>query len=71
MMNVILVLFLIGLIIGFYFLPTIIASARKHHNRVPILLVNLFAGWTFVGWLIALVWAFTSPPVQVIRHEHR
>ena len=30
----------IGLAI--YFLPTVIAFSRKHNNRIPILLINLF-----------------------------
>jgi hypothetical protein len=47
------------------FLPTLVAKSRKHPNVLPIFLVNLFFGWTFVGWLIALVWACTrlSAPV--------
>lgn len=39
------------------FLPTFIAYRRGHPNRVPILLVNLFLGWTLVGWVASLVWA--------------
>lgn len=39
------------------FLPTFIAYRREHPNRIPILLVNLFFGWTLVGWVVALVWA--------------
>jgi len=54
------VLVLIGLLIfGFwiYFLPSIKAFKRKHKNKVPILLVNIFFGWSLLGWVIALVWA--------------
>jgi threonine/homoserine/homoserine lactone efflux protein len=40
-----------------YFLPTIIAFIRKKTNAVSILLLNLFLGWTLVGWVIALVWS--------------
>ena len=47
------------------FLPTLVAKSRNHPNTAPIFLVNLFFGWTFVGWVVALVWACTrpSPPV--------
>lgn len=45
-----------------YFLPTIIAVYRKHHNAVPIGIVNLCFGWTFVGYVAALAWAFTAIP---------
>ncbi len=43
-----------------YFLPTGIAFARGHRSLAPILLVNLLLGWTFVGYVVALVWAFTA-----------
>lgn len=38
-----------------YFLPTIIACKKK--NLVGIFLLNFFLGWTFLGWVGALVWA--------------
>jgi T4 superinfection immunity protein len=43
-----------------YFLPGIIAFRRHHHNAVAILVFNLLLGWTFLGWVIALVWALTA-----------
>ena len=42
-----------------YRIPTFIALARGHHNCIPILVVNLSLGWTVLGWVGALVWAFT------------
>ena len=42
-----------------YFLPWVIARGRKHHNSDAILVLNLFLGWTVLGWVIALVWACT------------
>jgi len=44
----------------FYFLPSMIAVARNHRNALPIFILNLFLGWTFLGWIIALVWCFTA-----------
>jgi Superinfection immunity protein len=49
---------LLGL--ALYFLPTIIAAARRAKNLVVILLVNIFAGWTGVGWIVALVWSLVD-----------
>ena len=46
--------------VAFYFLPAIVASNRKHPNATAILVLNLLAGWTFVGWVVAMAWAFTS-----------
>lgn len=40
-----------------YFLPTFIAILRKKKNALPIFLVNLFFGMTFIGWICALIWA--------------
>ena len=60
-------LFLIGISLLTYFLPTIIALVRKKTNFMPILLVNLLLGWTFVGWVVALVWAFSTQAVDVIQ----
>src|SRR3954469_21723117 len=41
-----------------YVLPTILAWKKTH--RTPILLLNLFLGWTLLGWIAALVWAFSA-----------
>lgn len=41
-----------------YFLPTCIARARKTSNGKPIFKVNLFLGWTMLGWIVALLWSF-------------
>lgn len=48
------------LVLGGYFLPTIIAKGRKRPNTGAIFALNLFVGWTLIGWVIALVWALTE-----------
>jgi len=45
-----------------YLLPAIIAAARHTHNATGILLLNIFLGWTVVGWFAALLMAFFSVP---------
>jgi len=51
-------LFLLAvLLIAIYFLPTIIAMVREKKAAVSIFLLNLFLGWTFLGWVAALVWS--------------
>ena len=40
-----------------YFIPSIIAKSNNHKNSDVIILVNLFFGWTFIGWFIALIWS--------------
>jgi hypothetical protein len=46
-----------GLGFLFYFLPTIIGVARSKRDLLSIFLLNLFLGWTLIGWVVALVWA--------------
>ena len=43
--------------LAIYFMPTIIAIARRRSNLVLVLLINAFLGWTLVGWVIALILA--------------
>ncbi len=47
-----------------YLLPTGIAAGRKHHQTNAILALNLLLGWTVLGWIIALIWSFTSVKKQ-------
>ena len=54
------VLAVIALVL-FYFFPALVASGRGHHNSTAIAVLNFFLGWTFVGWVVALVWACTDP----------
>ncbi len=46
--------------LGLYFLPTIIAVKRNHPQMAPIIVLNFLAGWTFVGWVVAIVWAVSN-----------
>lgn len=52
-----------------YLLPAIIAGNRNHKNGPAIFVLNLFLGWTFLGWVIALVWSFTDNTVQASSKE--
>lgn len=48
----------IVLMIGFfYFIPTLVAVGWSRKNGVSIAVVNLFLGWTLIGWVVALAWA--------------
>lgn len=40
-----------------YFLPTIVG--RNKSNFTAIFVLNLLLGWSFIGWVVALVWACT------------
>lgn len=43
-----------------YFLPTFVAAKRGHPNGTSIFLLDLFLGWTFIGWLAALIWSASA-----------
>lgn len=51
------ILFLVFLSFAFYFLPIFIASRTKSQHFWLIAFVNVFFGWTFLGWLAALLMA--------------
>ncbi|GAB3276470.1 superinfection immunity protein [Kineosporia babensis] len=59
-------LLILIVLLGLYFLPTIVAVNRKHPNAGAIAALNFLAGWTFVGWVGAMVWSMTTqqPAVQ-------
>mgnify|MGYP006433950487 CR=1 FL=1 len=48
------------IVLAVYFIPAIIAMARGHRQSGAILVINLILGWTFLGWIAALVWAFVD-----------
>jgi hypothetical protein len=59
-MSIILGLLSVALFLAVYFLPAIVAELGKHKNKQAILVLNLLTGWTFIGWIVALVWAYVK-----------
>lgn len=60
MLPLLLLLLLCLLFFALYMLPSIVAAIRRHLNANSICVINVFLGWTFVGWVVALAWAFSS-----------
>ena len=54
------ILFIIAFVI--YFLPSLISNRKDNGNSVFV--VNLFLGWTLIGWVVALAWALNSKKVE-------
>ena len=46
--------------LALYFILLIIAQVRRHKNIGAIAILNVVLGWTFLGWLVALLWALNS-----------
>ncbi|MGO0686835.1 superinfection immunity protein [Pseudomonas fulva] len=58
---------MLAMAVALYFTPTIIAASRTHPNRVSIMLLNFFLGWTVLGWIASLIWSVSSggKPISV------
>lgn len=60
---------IIACILGFtlYILPSVIAFKRGHQNCGAILALNILLGWSFLGWVAALVWSLTQVTTNSAR----
>lgn len=47
------------LILFLYFVPTGLAKPR---DRAMVFVINLFTGWTIIGWVVALAFAVRPQP---------
>lgn len=70
----VILIYLLGLfitypIISLYFLPYRIAHKSNHKQVRAIYILNIFAGWTVIAWIIALIWAHTVPSESIHIHS--
>jgi hypothetical protein len=62
---------LILIVAGLYFIPTIVGAIRHVPNIGSIIVINLFLGWSVIGWIVALAMAARSvPPSPVQQHYY-
>lgn len=63
-MSVNVIVVFLGLIVAalVYFIPAVVAFSRGVPNKGSVLVLNLFLGWTLVGWVVALAMAARSAP---------
>lgn len=56
------IIVLVALVLGaaMYFLPTIIAVKRKVPNVGSVVVINIFLGWSVIGWVASLAMAARS-----------
>ena len=47
-------LVIVVLLLALYLAPTAIAFSRGHPHAASVLVINLFLGWTLIGWVVAL-----------------
>lgn len=60
-MGVLIFIAMLGFGALLYLLPAFIAAVRRRPNTAAILVLNLFLGWTFIGWVGSLIWAVSTP----------
>ncbi len=53
-------MFFLGLTVLLF--PGLLADERHHPNTMPIVILCLVAGWTVIGWIVALIWSLMAPP---------
>ena len=51
---------ILALLLFIYFIPSIVAANREHPSQGGIIVVNIFLGWTFIGWVVSLAWALSG-----------
>jgi hypothetical protein len=56
---ILLVVLVLAVLPLLYLLPTIVALQRRKQNALSILMVNLYLGWTLIGWVAAIAWAYS------------
>lgn len=61
---------LVIVLIAFYFIPTIIATLRHVPNVGSVAIINIFLGWTFIGWVVAMAMAMRSGAQSTIVNVH-
>ena len=57
-------LFLLAVMIVLYFAPWLASRYNEHPQQEAIFVLNFFLGWTFIGWVVALVWACMTQKVK-------
>jgi len=59
LMQDIFALALISAMLWVYLMPAIEAHKVHHPQRRAITMLAVLGGWTFAGWLAAMIWAHT------------
>ena len=52
-----------------YLIPTYVCILRKVEQKAGIILLNIFLGWSILGWVGALIWASIAPAIKNKKNE--
>jgi len=50
-----------------YLFPSMIAGKRDHHAFTGIFLINILVGWTVIGWIVCLIWAYSRVEKKPVK----
>jgi hypothetical protein len=53
------------LAVALYFTPAIVVFARRLPHSGSVIIIDVFLGWTLIGWVVALAMACRSKPAAV------
>lgn len=70
-MDLVVGLIAVLVLIGIYLIPTIVAVCRKPSRAKWAIIINIFLGWTCIGWLVALVIASAKKSSQTIQKDSK
>lgn len=64
-------LFILIMLLIPYMIPSIIAYRRWHRSYKAIIALNILLGWTFLGWVVCLVWSLSgdTEPKTLVEME--
>ena len=57
-------LFVLVMAVAIYFIPTMVALDRHVVNKWSVAVINVFLGWTLIGWVVALAMAVRTRTEQ-------
>ena len=54
-----------------YIIPSVVAYRRWHRSYKAIIALNILLGWTFLGWVVCLVWSLSgdTEPRPLVEKE--
>ena len=59
-LDIVVIVLMFLIVLTLYFVPSIIAKSRDHHQFATILVLNIFLGWTFIGWVVCLAMSLSA-----------
>lgn len=66
MIDVVVGILAVLFVLFFYFVPSFIAWRRDHHQAPAIIFINVFLGWTGIGWIVASAMALSAVRTDVV-----